>query len=101
MYTEKMVADSSKFEWNQIPNLGKIIPKAGMIIAPSINKTDNTASFAYIVNVYPQPMQRTFTEARGLVINDYQDILEKQWDEMLRKKYPVQIDQKVLADISK
>lgn len=101
MYTEKIVADSSKFEWSQIPNLGKIVPKPGMITTPAINKTDNTASFAYIINSYSQPMQRTFTEARGLVINDYQDILEKQWDEMLKKKYPVLIDEKVLAEISK
>lgn len=101
MYTEKIVVDSSKFEWSQIPSLGNIIPKAGIITAPIVNKTDNTAAFAYIINAYPGPMQRTFNEARGMVINDYQDILEKRWDEELKKKYPVMVDQKVLADISK
>ncbi|HWR32659.1 MAG TPA: peptidylprolyl isomerase, partial [Chitinophagaceae bacterium] len=100
LYTEKMVVDSSKFEWSQIPNLDKIIPKPGMITAPAVNKTDNTASFACIIRVHPQPTQRTFTEARGLVINDYQDILEKRWNEELRKKYPVLVDEKVLAEIS-
>ena len=101
MYTEKVVVDSSKFEWDQIPGLNKAVPKAGMMIAPTINKTDNTASFAFIVNDYPKPMQRTFNEARGMVINDYQDILEKQWNETLLKKYPVVIDERVLAEISK
>ncbi|MBI5859140.1 MAG: peptidylprolyl isomerase [Sphingobacteriales bacterium] len=101
MYTEKIVVDSSKFEWNQIPGMEKIVPKPGMLLAPTVNKTDNTASFAYIVNSYSQPMQRTFTEARGMLINDYQDILEKKWDEELKKKYPVVIDQKVLAETSK
>ncbi len=101
MYTEKAVVDSSKFEWNQIPGLDKTVPKPGMMIAPTVNKTDNTASFVYIVNVYPKPMQRTFNEARGMVINDYQDILEQQWNEALRRKYPVVIDEKVLAEISK
>lgn len=100
-YAEKIVTDSSKFEWAQVPGLGKTVPKPGMILAPSLNKTDNTASFAYIINVYPHPMQRSFNEARGLVINDYQDVLEKKWNEELRKKYPVVVDQKVLADISK
>lgn len=101
MYTEKAVVDSSKFEWNQIPGLDKTVPKPGMMIAPTVNKTDNTASFVYIVNVYPKPMQRTFNEARGMVINDFQDILEQQWNEVLRRKYQVVINEKVLADISK
>lgn len=100
-YTEKIIADSSRFEWEQIPSLGKTVPKAGMITAPELNKTDNTASFAYIINVYTKPLQRTFNEARGLVISDYQTILEQKFDEMLKKKYPVVIDQKVLAEISR
>jgi peptidyl-prolyl cis-trans isomerase SurA len=101
MYTEKIVVDSSRYEWGQLPNLNKMIPKAGMITTPLLNKTDNTASFAYIIKTYPQPTQRSFTEARGLVINDYQALLEQQWNEVLKKKFPVLIDQKVLAEISK
>lgn len=100
-YSEKVVVDSSRYEWTQIPNLQQTVPKAGIITLPLLNTNDNTASFAYIVAVHSQPLQRTFNEARGLVINDYQLILEKQWTEKLRKKYPVVIDQKVLAEISK
>jgi peptidyl-prolyl cis-trans isomerase SurA len=66
-----------------------------------VNPTDNTASFAYIVKVYTASSPRTFNEAKGLVMNDYQAWLEEQWIKDLRKKYPVSIDQKVLADISK
>lgn len=101
MYSEKVLADSSRYEWSQIPNLNRMVPKAGMLTTPVLNNTDNTASFAYIVNSYPQPSPRSFNEAKGLVINDYQVELEKQWDETLRKKYPVVIDQKVLNEISK
>lgn len=100
-YSEKVVADSSRYEWSQIPNLFKMVPKAGMITTPLVNTNDNTASFAYIIAAHNQPLQRTFNEAKGLVINDYQIVLEKQWTEKLKKKYPVVIDQKVLADISK
>ncbi len=100
-YPEKIVVDSSRFEWDQIPSIGKTTPKTGLLTKPLVNSTDNTASFAYIVNVYTQPLQRSFSEARGLVISDYQNILEKQLDEQLKKKYPVVIDQKVLAGISK
>lgn len=100
-YTEKIVVDSSRYEWSQLPNLNNMIPKPGMITTPLLNKTDNTASFAYIVKVYPQSTQRSFNEAKGLLINDYQEALEQQWNETLNKKFPVVIDQKVLADISK
>lgn len=100
-YNEKIIVDSSRYEWSQLPNLDKIIPKAGMITAPLLNKMDNTASFAYIVKTYPEPTQRNFNEAKGLLINDYQEELEKQWNEKLEKKFPVLINQKVLAEISK
>ena len=100
-YSEKVLADSSRYEWNQIPNLNKQVPKAGMMTSPVINQTDNTASFAYIFNAYPQLLQRSYSEAKGIVINDYQAILEKEWEEVLKKKYPVKVEEKVLADISK
>lgn len=100
-YSEKVLADSSRYEWNQIPNLNKQVPRAGMMTAPVINQTDNTASFAYIFNAYPQLLQRTFNEAKGIVINDYQAILEKEWEEVLKKKYPVKVDEKVWGEISR
>ena len=100
-YTEKIVVDSSRYEWSQLPNLNTMIPKTGMITSPLLNKIDNTASFAYIVKIYPQSTQRSFNEAKGLVINDYQEALEQQWNEALKKKFPVVIDQQVLGGISK
>lgn len=99
---EKVVADSTRYEWTQLPgNNGKDAPKAGTVTPLNVNQTDNTASFAYIIKVYPQPGPRSFNEARGLVMNDYQVLLEEQWIKELRKKYPVTIDEKVLAGISK
>jgi peptidyl-prolyl cis-trans isomerase SurA len=100
-YSEKIVADSSRYEWGQIPNLNNTVPQKGMITTPLVNTNDNTASFAYVTQVYDQPMLRNYNDAKGLVINDYQNILEQNWDKALRKKYPVVIDQKVLASISK
>jgi len=46
-------------------------------------------------------MQRSYAEARGLVISDYQGELENQWVAELKKKYPVKIDEKVYQQISK
>lgn len=100
-YAERVIGDSSRYEWDQIPNLDKGIPKEGMLTEPVTNSADNTASFAYVFKTYPDPVQRSFAEAKGLVINDYQEALEKRWNDQLNKKYPVVINEKVLKSISK
>ena len=99
--SEKVVADSSRYEWSQIPNNDKSALRAGMITGTVTNTGDNSASFAYIVRLHPQSQPRSFSEARGLVINDYQNELEEKWITELKKKYPVVVDQKVLESISK
>ncbi len=99
---EKVVADSSRYELEQIPNTGgTAVMQAGMVTNPVKNKTDGSVSFAYILKTYPTNMPRNYSEAKGLVINDYQVELEKQWVAELKKKYPVKIDEKVFQQIAK
>ena len=98
---EKVVADSARYEWSQIPGIGQTVPQTGAITSVIVNPTDKTASFALINKVYPQPETRLFNEAKGLVMNDYQTLLEEEWIKELKKKYPVVIDQKVLEGILK
>jgi peptidyl-prolyl cis-trans isomerase SurA len=40
-------------------------------------------------------------ESRGLVINDYQAELEKEWVKKLKEKYPVRINQAALKSLQK
>ena len=44
---------------------------------------------------------RTFAEARGAVINDYQAFLEKQWLAGLRQKYPVKVNEEEIRRLDK
>ncbi|HEX6334741.1 MAG TPA: peptidylprolyl isomerase [Flavisolibacter sp.] len=90
--SDKIAADSNRFEVSQLPGY---IPtmKAGAITAPVVNNTDRSASFAMIIRTYPAGQPRSFFEARGLVINDYQAELEKKWLAELKKKYPVQLNE--------
>jgi peptidyl-prolyl cis-trans isomerase SurA len=97
--SEKISADSSRFEVEQIPNPSKLPVQPGTITAPLTSKADNTVSFAYILKFYPQPAPRSFAEAKGLVITDYQAELEKNWVAELKKKYPVKVNQKVLEEV--
>ncbi|MEP6645755.1 MAG: peptidylprolyl isomerase [Saprospiraceae bacterium] len=47
----------------------------------------------------PQP--KSLEEARGYIIADYQDQLEKEWVASLQKKYPVKVDDAVLMSLVK
>jgi len=96
-YSEKIASDSSRMELEQIPNGTKLPVKAGLVTAPLVNATDNTASFAYVLRTYTKQEPRNFEEARGQVIADYQNELEKEWIAELQKKYPVKVNEDVVA----
>lgn len=54
-----------------------------------------TNSFTIIkVGTIFDPKYKEFDEARGLVMNDYQNHLEEEWVTQLRSRYPITIDQK-------
>ncbi len=42
-----------------------------------------------------------YTDVRGLVTSDYQNEFQSQWEEELRKKYPVKVNKKVLKSVKK
>jgi peptidyl-prolyl cis-trans isomerase SurA len=94
-------ADSGRYELAQIPGLSGANPAEGSLTAPVINKTDNTASFSYILHIYHDRSPRNFRDARGFVINDYQSWMEDQWVGELKKKYAVKIDETVLKSLPK
>ena len=98
---EKVLGDSARYEFHQIPSADKGTFKAGMTTSSVVNKEDNTASFAYIIKVYPQPAQRSFEEAKAMLVNDYQVLLDEQWVKELKKKYAVKVNDEVLKSISK
>ena len=73
---------------------------AGVGTSTVVNSTDGTDTVAKILKIYPANQQRSFDEARGLVINDYQNELEDKWIEELKKKYPVKVNENVFKSIS-
>lgn len=42
-----------------------------------------------------------YNDVRGLVVSDYQEMLEKEWIADLRRKYSVEVDQDVLRTVNK
>ena len=43
--------------------------------------------------------EKTYKEARGLVISDYQNYLEEEWIKDLKSKYDVKLDESVLEKV--
>ena len=93
--------DSGRYELTQIPAKANIKFAEGMVTEPLVNENDGTATFVKILRIYPANQQRSFEEARGLVINDYQNFLEEKWIEQLKKKYPVKVNEKVFQSLLK
>ena len=100
-FSDKITSDSARFEINKIPGAQKATLKAGTITTIVKNKDDNSSSFALIFKTYPTPGQKTFSDARGDVISDFQDSIDKKWIAELKKKYPVKVNEAVLKSRTK
>ncbi|TAF75584.1 MAG: peptidylprolyl isomerase [Bacteroidetes bacterium] len=61
----------------------------------------NDRNYLIFIKNILEPQNKTFEEAKGQVISDYQTYLEKQWIESLRKKYPVVVNQAELNGLIK
>lgn len=66
----------------------------------SLKSNSSTRSTTFmIIEDIQKSRNKTLSEARGYVIADYQDKLEKEWVEELRKKYEVDVNTKVLEKL--
>lgn len=94
-------ADSGRYEIQQLQLPAGTVAAEGLLTAPVVNNGDNTASFVKILKLFPANQQRSFEEAKGLVINEYQNYLEEKWIEELKKKYPVKVNEPVFKALVK
>lgn len=62
---------------------------------------DGTYSAATAKEIFENGTLKTLNEARGYVIAEYQDYLEKTWNEKLHKKYPVKVKEDVFESMVK
>ncbi len=94
-------ADSGRYELSQIVLQPGTSAAAGLITPVTVNNADGTAGFLKILRLHSAGEQRSFEEARGLVMNDYQALLEEKWIVELKKKYPVKVDEAVFQSLLK
>lgn len=94
------IKEEKTYEKGRNEEVDAVTWKAGTTSLMKIDVKDKSNTFIKIEETMPAG-PKTLSEARGYVVADYQDYLEKQWVESLRKDYDVKVNQKVLKGMTK
>ncbi len=92
-YSEVMVEPGSK-------ELTGLAFKKKSLSQPVIDQKNKKSLFKKVVKISPS-RRKSLKEARGYVVADYQDQLEKQWINDLKKQYPVVINDDIYRALTK
>lgn len=98
-YEGLVQADSGRFEYEQLPVNPQTLLKPGLLTPAQVLADQTAAQFIWVQQVFDRTAPRTYAEARGYVLSDYQNYVEERWVKELAKKHPVQINQSVLNSL--
>lgn len=93
-FEEQIVEKSNAKELNDIKW------ESGFTTPLKKDETNKVTTFAKLEKIIP-PTEKSLKEARGYVIAEYQDYLEKNWIAELQKTYNLQINQEVVNSMIK
>ncbi|WP_168797537.1 peptidylprolyl isomerase [Neolewinella litorea] len=93
---ESVSSSEDLFEADRLP--AGLTLEEGSRSAPENKVSTGTQAFQVVAEVLPA-RRKELQEARGYVIADYQDQLEREWVESLRKKFTVKRNKKILAQL--
>ncbi|MEM9990290.1 MAG: peptidylprolyl isomerase [Bacteroidota bacterium] len=97
---EILIAKERLLEHKRNEQLDAIDWKVNALTASVKDKRAGRTTFMKIEEIVP-PGQKTLQEARGYVVADYQDFLEKEWVKELRREYDVKVNKRVFNSIVK
>lgn len=94
----KVSTIEGKYEKGQYEVVDKTGWKVGVTPVEKLN--DSSYRFVWVKQIVgPEP--KSLKEAKGYVVSDYQEYLEKTWLAELRNKYPIVVDEKVFQSLVK
>lgn len=93
-------ATTDDYEISRLDEMSGLKANVGSTTAVTKDVRKGVSTF-YKVEALLPARKKELHEARGYVIADYQDQLEREWVEQLRKHYPVKINKKVLSKLIK
>ena len=91
-------ASSEKMTLTEAERAGFSATRVGGRTTVANDLKKGAATFAKIEALLPA-RQKELDEARGYVIADYQDQLEREWVDRLREEFPIKVNKKVLNKI--
>jgi peptidyl-prolyl cis-trans isomerase SurA len=100
-YSGTVAADSSRYEYGQYQLRPENGIKKGYLSPPEKNTGDDSWVFVMVTRVFPSTIPKTFEEARGSVITDYQQVMEDKWLETYRARYPVKLNEAAWKELSR
>ncbi len=80
------------------------VPKAEIVkgkVSPAHKNDNGSYTVVKADEVFETSTPKSLEEAKGYIVAEYQDYLEKNWNEEMRKKYTVKIDEPVFKSMVK
>ena len=79
-----------------------LIPK-NMVFSKGISDIFSLGDSCVLLNIsnIEKPQLLSFEDAKGAVISNYQNVLESEWLETLKNKYPIFVNEEILNDLKK
>jgi peptidyl-prolyl cis-trans isomerase SurA len=101
-FRNTVIADTGRFEYDQLPfkpDPDKIAAKT--VTRPQAIQESEQFGFIYCMEKLTANLPRSFQDARGYVLNDYQNQVEENWIRELKKTYPVKVNKSVLNSLNR
>lgn len=99
-FGDNVLAKTSTLGKEELQKLGLSRMKVGVKTPLNNDVRKRSASFYKVEKVLPA-RQKELKEARGYVIADYQDQLEREWVARLRDEFPIKVNKKVFNKLVK
>lgn len=97
---DAVTMQKGRYEFSKFTDAPKAELTAGSLSTP-VKNADGSYTIVKTHEVFNSTSQKSLEDARGYVVAEYQDYLEKQWDSSLRAKYPVKVDENVFKSMVK
>jgi peptidyl-prolyl cis-trans isomerase SurA len=98
-YSEIALIDTGRFEASELVGVGSSNAQAGYVSAIAKNESDESSTFVIVLKKYNDPSIKSFDQSKSFLINDYQQQLENNWIDSLKKRYPIVINQQTVKAI--
>ena len=97
-FGEAVDAQTDNYEYDRLQEMEMLKPEIGSVSVLKNDLRAGTSTFYKVESLLPAG-PKELDEARGYVIADYQDELERRWVAQLRSKYPVKVNKRTLNKI--